>query len=589
MFGKGKSAGEDWSAARLQQPLQRSAIAQPAATLHSSEAISSIGSEMTVVGKISCEGIIRIYGLVEGELSASNAIIADGARIDGDIVAEELTVGGRVKGDIYARRVELRDTAVVEGDIYHRSLSIDENAWFEGRSRPEANLAEPPSTIEVASNLSPERQTLLALDEKGEFRGESSTEELYQPRGRGTRVFLASCLAAIAISVVGYFALGAIDPSWIWRSAESHYTALWPTAREAPHAAPVAQMAPEMVAPTAPATASFDPEQVQDFRIDDVNSARQADVTRLTSNAIEFSDHTTAGSGIDSETALMPFAAWASSHPIEKKFLALFPSYVEPVLGSDAADGTDKATEKPYTEKLYMYVAQARFVLTKAPAAIDLSRYVTLPFFEKIDPAIKHKLISAADATAFKDKAGTGNDNPDRKWCTGPATSICIQSTYKFEGKIPMGIMLVNQLRDSKKVVDHIDFRSELAVLAPSDLDQVGLQELTGLDTPVTGALEQNIFYVNQIMKFGKFFAVLQAHPSDAGNTVVTAFVALAIKASVLDQKRDFENVPVLRNLVPAQVLMGRSSFNFGSSISAGLPKYARNEIKAVATLLQTQ
>ena len=66
MFGKGKSVGEDWSAARV-QPLQRSAIAQPAATLHPSEAISSIGSEMTVVGKIICKGIIKIYGFVEGE------------------------------------------------------------------------------------------------------------------------------------------------------------------------------------------------------------------------------------------------------------------------------------------------------------------------------------------------------------------------------------------------------------------------------------------------------------------------------------------------------------------------------------------
>jgi len=45
--------------------------------------------------------------------------------------------------------------------------------------------------------------------------------------------------------------------------------------------------------------------------------------------------------------------------------------------------------------------------------------------------------------------------------------------------------------------------------------------------------------------------------------------------------------VPVLRNLVPAQVLMGQSSFNSGDSISAGLPKYARNEIKTVAGLLQ--
>jgi hypothetical protein len=100
--------------------------------------------------------------------------------------------------------------------------------------------------------------------------------------------------------------------------------------------------------------------------------------------------------------------------------------------------------------------------------------------------------------------------------------------------------------------------------------------------------LEQNIFYVNQIMKFGKLFAVFQAHPSDADKTVVTAFMTLAIKARVLDEKREFEKVPVLRNLVPAQVLMGQSSFNSGESISAGLPKYARNEIKTVASLLQT-
>jgi len=306
MFGKGKSVGEDRSAARV-QPLQPSVIAQPAATIHPSEAISSISSETTVVGKIVCKGTIKIYGFVEGELSASNAMIADGARIDGDIVAEELTIGGRVKGNIYALRVKLRDTAVVEGDIYHRSLSIDENARFEGWSRPKGDLPEAPWTIQVSSDPPPERQTLFTFDEKGESKGESSGEELYQLRGRRTRIFLALSIAAIAISAVGCFALRAIDPSWIWRSIESHYTAPWPTTRDAPHEAPVAQMAPEIVAPKAPATPSLDPEQVQDFRIDDVRSARQADVTRLTSNAIEFSDHTTAG-GIDSERLFR----WAS-------------------------------------------------------------------------------------------------------------------------------------------------------------------------------------------------------------------------------------------------------------------------------------
>ena len=50
--------------------------------------------------------------------------------------------------------------------------------------------------------------------------------------------------------------------------------------------------------------------------------------------------------------------------------------------------------------------------------------------------------------------------------------------------------------------------------------------------------LEQNIFYVNQVMRFGKLLAVFQANPADANKTVVTAFMALAISASVLDQKK---------------------------------------------------
>ena len=142
-------------------------------------------------------------------------------------------------------------------------------------------------------------------------------------------------------------------------------------------------------------------------------------------------------------------------------------------------------------------------------------------------------------------------------------------------------------MRDTaKKVPDHIDFEGELSALLPADVDQAGLKELTGLDTPVAGVLEQNIFFVNQIMKFGKLLAVFQSHPTDANKTVVTAYMVLAIDESVFDKKKDFEKVPVLRNLVPAQVLMGQSSFNSGDSISAGLPKYARNEIRTIANLL---
>jgi hypothetical protein len=318
----------------------------------------------------------------------------------------------------------------------------------------------------------------------------------------------------------------------------------------------------------------------QAFRIKDVTSAINTKVAQLAPETIAFSDKPT-GDSADAGLNLMHFKDWSQAYPTEKKFLALFPSYVEPTVEKA------RSRAKPVLEKLYMYVAHARFVLDRAPGSIDLSHYVTPDFLSQIDPAIKHRLIDAAKVGPFTDEAGKGNDNPDRKWCSGRKISVCIQSTYELEGKIPMGITLVNKLREGgKKISTHIDFQSEFSALKAADVDQSALKQLTTLDTPVEGVLEQDIFYVNQIMKFGKFFAVFQDDSSDPGKTVVTAFMAIAIKASILDEKRGFEKVPVLRNLVPADVLMGRSSFNSGTSISAGLPQYARNEIKTVAGIL---
>ena len=321
----------------------------------------------------------------------------------------------------------------------------------------------------------------------------------------------------------------------------------------------------------------------QDFRIEDAGSAPNWSLAQLKPGTIAFSDEV--GGAAAGRANLISFEEWGRTRPVQMKFLSLFPGYIEPTVVKTASTG---ASTGPVPEKLTMYVAQARFVLDRPPGSIDLSRYVALPFLEKIDPAIKDKVIAGADVNPLKDQQGTGNENPDRKWCTGRVTLICIQSGYKLEGKIPIGIMLVNKLRESaKKVSDRIDFESELSELSPADVDQAGLKELTALDSPIGGVLEQNIFYVNQIMKFGKLLAVFQNYPNDANKTVVTTFMVLAIEASVLDKKKEFEKMPVLRNLVPAEVLMGRSSFNSGDSISAGLPKYARNEIRTIADILQ--
>jgi hypothetical protein len=320
----------------------------------------------------------------------------------------------------------------------------------------------------------------------------------------------------------------------------------------------------------------------QEFRIEEAASPAELAVDRLKPRTIAFIDRPSEEL-IDPDIGLIRFEDWAQARPLEKQFLTPFPSYLEPTV-----EVTVDGVRKRFKEKLHLYVGEARFALARPPGSIDLATFVALPFVERIDPAIKHNLIAPAEAVSAKDPRAVHNQHPLRRWCETRPVTICIHSRYPFEGKLPVGIQIANKLREgAKKIPDYLEFESELTLRPPAEVTEMGLATLTGLDTPPAGALEQNIFYVNQVMQFGKLLAVFQAHPTDAKQTVVTVFIALAVESNVLAKKKEFMKVPVLRNLVPAQVLAGKSSFNSGNSISAGLPIYARNQVKAIAATLE--
>ncbi len=71
-------------------------------------------------------------------------VLAPECQIEGSVIAQDVTVCGRVKGTIHAVRVKLQNGGSVEGDIFHRSLSIDENSLFEGSSRRVENPTDEP-------------------------------------------------------------------------------------------------------------------------------------------------------------------------------------------------------------------------------------------------------------------------------------------------------------------------------------------------------------------------------------------------------------------------------------------------------------
>jgi cytoskeletal protein CcmA (bactofilin family) len=133
------------TAAAPPRPPEPAAAAAPAAgTPAGPEAICSIGSGTSIVGNITCDGAAQFYGHIEGEVRGSELLIGDGAEVVGNVIAQEVTVRGRVKGTIRAVRVKLQATGAVEGDIFCRALSIEDTALFEGSSRRVENPIDTP-------------------------------------------------------------------------------------------------------------------------------------------------------------------------------------------------------------------------------------------------------------------------------------------------------------------------------------------------------------------------------------------------------------------------------------------------------------
>src|SRR5215212_80416 len=95
---------------------------------------SIIASDMTVIGDLETDGVVRVEGRVKGTVRVgSQVLVAAGAVIEGDLHTQEVIIAGTVNGAINAgERVELQATAMVAGDIHTPRISIVEGARVTG-------------------------------------------------------------------------------------------------------------------------------------------------------------------------------------------------------------------------------------------------------------------------------------------------------------------------------------------------------------------------------------------------------------------------------------------------------------------------
>jgi cytoskeletal protein CcmA (bactofilin family) len=105
---------------------------------------SILGEDTNWKGELTGSGGVRIEGLFEGRIDLKGMIIIDRkGRLESDLVkADTVIVGGSVRSDIQATRVEIRSTGRVWGDVTTVRFSTEEGAYLRGKIQMEEEIVE---------------------------------------------------------------------------------------------------------------------------------------------------------------------------------------------------------------------------------------------------------------------------------------------------------------------------------------------------------------------------------------------------------------------------------------------------------------
>ena len=110
-----------------------------------------IAKGLKIVGSVIAEGLVWVYGQIDGELHCTSLVIGRGAHISGTIAAERVVVDGKVEGPIRGGEVVLKSQAHVVGDIHYQSLAIESGAFFYGRLKQVRGNGQTPEKLEWKS------------------------------------------------------------------------------------------------------------------------------------------------------------------------------------------------------------------------------------------------------------------------------------------------------------------------------------------------------------------------------------------------------------------------------------------------------
>jgi cytoskeletal protein CcmA (bactofilin family) len=111
-----------------------------------------LGPGVYYQGNVSGAGGVRIEGGFDGQITIKGALyIAEGAKVTAEVQAGMVTVGGNLKGNVTAGKVEILATGRIWGDIVTTAFATEEGAFLRGQVTMRDETAPPPEIIQPAT------------------------------------------------------------------------------------------------------------------------------------------------------------------------------------------------------------------------------------------------------------------------------------------------------------------------------------------------------------------------------------------------------------------------------------------------------
>lgn len=120
---------------------------------------SVLGAATRLEGTLHVEESVRIDGKLEGNLEQSDGnsrwiIIGPGGEIHGDIRAQNISIAGKVIGNIIASEsIELIDGCEVRGNITHKSITVEPGASVHGQLIAREEASSEAAALEVIASV----------------------------------------------------------------------------------------------------------------------------------------------------------------------------------------------------------------------------------------------------------------------------------------------------------------------------------------------------------------------------------------------------------------------------------------------------